>query len=279
MQAPRCLPAHTAQTQPNPPQPQLLTPKQTHPTHPTLQTQPQDEEDHLIDLMREEEAAEKRRADALAAAAKREAQRQEMLVANAEMLRLKVWGWGTVAWVGCCWSFRSIPLSSAGLQRPMLLAQQLLFSARWRAFSAWQHGPALSANAAHPMQAERAVRERSEEEAFRVATMARFAEDDRVEQMNAQRRRLKVQVSRAGRCAAAAAWQIGAAGAGHAEAGGHRRPPPSLAQTSPLSSLTLSLPEKGAAARPLCLARLAPAACIWSHVCIYTGGKWLSFTS
>jgi hypothetical protein len=60
---------------------------------------PQDEEDRLIDLMREEEATEKRRADVAAAAARREAARQEMLAANAEMLRLKAsrgWGAGRV---------------------------------------------------------------------------------------------------------------------------------------------------------------------------------------
>lgn len=89
-----------------------------------------EEEDYLIDLMREEEQAEKRRRDAQAAADRRNTQRQEMLAANAEMLRLK---------------------------------------------------------------AERVEREREEEERFRVAAMAKFAEDDRLEQMNAQRRRMKVQ--------------------------------------------------------------------------------------
>ncbi|GBF95429.1 hypothetical protein Rsub_08391 [Raphidocelis subcapitata] len=43
------------------------------------------------------------------------------------------------------------------------------------------------------LKAEREARERREEEAFRAAAMARFAEDDRVEQMNALRRRLRVQ--------------------------------------------------------------------------------------
>jgi Trichohyalin-plectin-homology domain len=36
------------------------------------------------------------------------------------------------------------------------------------------------------------ARERAEEEEYRVKMMEKFAEDDRVEQMNAQRRRLKV---------------------------------------------------------------------------------------
>lgn len=42
-------------------------------------------------------------------------------------------------------------------------------------------------------QAERLERERAEEERFRALMMARFAEEDRLEQMNAQRRRLRVQ--------------------------------------------------------------------------------------
>lgn len=42
------------------------------------------------------------------------------------------------------------------------------------------------------MQAERAAREKEEEDGFRRQTMERFAEQDRVEQMNAQKRRVKV---------------------------------------------------------------------------------------
>ena len=42
------------------------------------------------------------------------------------------------------------------------------------------------------LQAERAARERAEEDKFRRQTMERFAEQDRVEQMNAQKRRIKV---------------------------------------------------------------------------------------
>lgn len=42
------------------------------------------------------------------------------------------------------------------------------------------------------MQAERLEREKAEEDEFRRQTMERFAEQDRLEQMNAQKRRIKV---------------------------------------------------------------------------------------
>lgn len=42
------------------------------------------------------------------------------------------------------------------------------------------------------MQAERMAREKEEEDEFRRQTMERFAEQDRLEQMNAQKRRIKV---------------------------------------------------------------------------------------
>lgn len=42
------------------------------------------------------------------------------------------------------------------------------------------------------MQAERVAREKEEEDEFRRQTMERFAEQDRLEQMNAQKRRIKV---------------------------------------------------------------------------------------
>lgn len=44
------------------------------------------------------------------------------------------------------------------------------------------------------LKAEREAAQRAEEAAFRAAMMAKFAEDDRIEQLNAQRRRLKVGV-------------------------------------------------------------------------------------
>jgi hypothetical protein len=51
----------------------------------------------------------------------------------------------------------------------------------------------MAANAALlALKAERAAEQRAQEEALRVAMMAKFAEDDRIEQLNAQRRRLKV---------------------------------------------------------------------------------------
>jgi hypothetical protein len=43
-----------------------------------------------------------------------------------------------------------------------------------------------------PRQAEREAQQRAEEEAYRQQLMAQFAEADRVEQMNAQKRRIKV---------------------------------------------------------------------------------------
>lgn len=45
---------------------------------------------------------------------------------------------------------------------------------------------------ANGMQAERVAREKEEEDEFRRQTMERFAEQDRLEQMNAQKRRIKV---------------------------------------------------------------------------------------
>jgi hypothetical protein len=42
------------------------------------------------------------------------------------------------------------------------------------------------------LKAEREAAQRAEEEAFRQSMMAKFAEDDRLEQLNAQKRRLKV---------------------------------------------------------------------------------------
>ena len=41
------------------------------------------------------------------------------------------------------------------------------------------------------LKAKKVQAEREEEEAFRQRMMAKFAEDDRIEQMNAQRRRMK----------------------------------------------------------------------------------------
>ena len=41
------------------------------------------------------------------------------------------------------------------------------------------------------LKAKKAHAEREEEEEFRQQMMAKFAEDDRIEQMNAQRRRMK----------------------------------------------------------------------------------------
>ena len=46
--------------------------------------------------------------------------------------------------------------------------------------------------AVNGMQAERMAREKEEEDEFRRQTMKRFAEQDRLEQMNAQKRRIKV---------------------------------------------------------------------------------------
>jgi len=42
------------------------------------------------------------------------------------------------------------------------------------------------------IKAEREAQHKAEEEALRAAMMAKFAEDDRIEQLNAQRRRMKV---------------------------------------------------------------------------------------
>jgi hypothetical protein len=51
----------------------------------------------------------------------------------------------------------------------------------------------MAANAALlALKAQREAQLRAEEESFRVAMMAKFAEDDRIEQLNAQKRRLKV---------------------------------------------------------------------------------------
>lgn len=43
------------------------------------------------------------------------------------------------------------------------------------------------------LQAERAAQLQREEDAFRDKMMAKFADDDRLEQLNAQKRRLKIQ--------------------------------------------------------------------------------------
>lgn len=51
----------------------------------------------------------------------------------------------------------------------------------------------IAANAALlALKAQREAQLRAEEEVFRAAMMAKFAEDDRIEQLNAQKRRLKV---------------------------------------------------------------------------------------
>lgn len=51
----------------------------------------------------------------------------------------------------------------------------------------------MAANAALlALKAQREAQQRAEEEAFRASMMAKFAEDDRIEQLNAQKRRLKV---------------------------------------------------------------------------------------
>ena len=41
------------------------------------------------------------------------------------------------------------------------------------------------------LKARKVAAEKEEEEAFRQQMMAKFAEDDRIEQMNAQKRRMK----------------------------------------------------------------------------------------
>lgn len=157
--------------------------------------------------MREEEAAEARRRAAAAAAEKREAQRREMLAANAEMLRLKARGPlfrrptaprlpGAFA---CAHAPRCLVACALGARAPTKRGRQPLKNARPRA--------SLPPGKRRP-QAEREARERAEEEAFRAAAMARFAEDDRLEQMNAQRRRLRVQV-RARRFWLAGGWVDG----------------------------------------------------------------------
>lgn len=51
----------------------------------------------------------------------------------------------------------------------------------------------MAANAALlALKAQRDEQQRAEEDAFRAAMMAKFAEDDRIEQLNAQKRRIKV---------------------------------------------------------------------------------------
>lgn len=56
----------------------------------------------------------------------------------------------------------------------------------------YSHQPAHSSQRPDNWQAERAAAEATAEDAFRAATLARMAEDDRVEQMNAQRRRMRM---------------------------------------------------------------------------------------
>eukprot|EP00951_Prasinocladus_malaysianus_P027184 scaffold243264_cov45-Prasinocladus_malaysianus.AAC.5 len=89
-----------------------------------------EEEDRLINLMREEEQAEKARAAAVAKREREERMRAEMMAANEEMKAIRV---------------------------------------------------------------QRQEEERQEEERFRQMLLAKFAEDERIEQMNAQRRRMKQQ--------------------------------------------------------------------------------------
>lgn len=54
----------------------------------------------------------------------------------------------------------------------------------------------MAANAALlALKAQREAQQRAEEEAFRAAMMAKFAEDDRIEQFNEQKRRLTVRAA------------------------------------------------------------------------------------
>jgi hypothetical protein len=67
----------------------------------------------------------------------------------------------------------------------------------WRCGRGWQHRLrqrlALQRSAVEDMEAKRLrlAREAEEEDRFRVAMMEKFANDDKVEQMNAQKRRMK----------------------------------------------------------------------------------------
>lgn len=54
------------------------------------ETAHREEEDFLVNLMREEEAAERERAEAAARAARREAAKAEMIAANKYQMQLKV---------------------------------------------------------------------------------------------------------------------------------------------------------------------------------------------
>lgn len=175
----------------------------------------QEEEDHLIDLMREEEQAEKRRRDAQAAAARRESAKREMLAANAQMLRLKVrtrreGGGGGSGLRGCHCSRRLFTLQQRSA--PPI--------ARSRA-----RAPACAQphRAPRPVsQAEREAAAKAEEDAFRAAALARFAEADRLEQMHAAKRRLRVQVGARDGQGCAARQGPGVGGGGRLPGGGRR---------------------------------------------------------
>ena len=85
----------------------------------------------------------------------------------------------------------------AGCTNSPVNCRHCLSSLRWRDTRLQRDAPpaALTCSPrlpAAPVQAERLAHERAEEDEFRRRTLERFAEEDRLEQMNAQKRRLKV---------------------------------------------------------------------------------------
>jgi hypothetical protein len=155
----------------------------------------QEEEEYLIDLMHEEEMAQRRRHDAEAAAAKREAAKREMMAAN-EGTKLRKFL--SLGWESCNTACYTI-------WQCLAACMQAAFHAIGAAHHVWYLPPLccccycsllcvlLVCRAAMlRLKAERAAAQRAEEAAFRQSMMAKFAEDDRLEQLNAQKRRLKV---------------------------------------------------------------------------------------
>jgi hypothetical protein len=182
--------------------------------HPaSYRSSPQEEEEYLIDLMREEEAAEKRRQDAAQAAAKREASKQVRLwgLACASKSNLHCQQHNPVAWsqnTNGKTDSAHYTMHARGTA-VACHAMRLVVPASIYKYLCLRHGgltccagcavimqEMMAANAALlALKAQREAQQRAEEEAFRAAMMAKLAEDDRIEQLNAQKRRLKVRAS------------------------------------------------------------------------------------
>ena len=142
-----------------------------------------EEEEALLDLLRAELEAERARRAAEERRRLQEASKAEMIAANEHQKRLKVGGWA-----GGCADRRKQRLTALPVCRT---AAPLSWPpppapSRCPAVGTSHHSLHPPPSPLAPPQAERQAAERASEEDFRRRMLERFAEEDRLEQMNMQ---------------------------------------------------------------------------------------------